>query len=237
MPTDSTNPTWIEPPPKKGGMGCVGRGCVFSALAGVLVVLLFVLGSYLFVSHGLVSKTPAKVPVKPLPQEELNQLNERIDTFRSSAPPVPSYTPVPGASATATPPETTATPSAVGNENELTLNAADINGLIAANPKSRGHAFVSLSGNTAHVQLSIPSGKIPGLPSGYLNGSFVITTNGPTPIGSLQVSRIETNGYPVPSSALFTTYRGQSVLGMAMEEAARYHVSTVEIRNGVVVLR
>ena len=43
-----------------------------------------------------------------------------------------------------------------------------------------------LSGNTATVQLSIPTDKIPGLPRGYLNGSFNITTDGPTPLSAFE---------------------------------------------------
>ena len=230
---DSTKPSWIEPPPKQEGLGCVGKGCLFGAAAGVLLVLLFVLGSYLFVTHSVVSKTPKPLPVQPLPEEQVSQLQERIDQFESTPPartPTPSSSPQPGE--TPTPASPTATP-----ERELTLSAADINGLIAANPKSRGHAFVSLSGNSAHVQLSIPTNKVPGAPKGYFNGSFVITTNGPTPISALQVSRIEANGYPMPSNILTMGFRGHSALGYALQAASKYNVSTAEIRNGVVILR
>jgi hypothetical protein len=229
MAIDSTKPSWIEPPPQQGGMGCFGKGCLIAAGAGVLLVLLFVLGSYLFVSHGLVSTKPRPLPAKPLPPEELSHLEARLDDFKSTAPaPTPAVSTVP---------TETSTPGASPSpERELTLNAADINGLIAANPKSRGHAFVSLSGNTAHVQLSIPSAKVPGVPKGYLNGSFIITTNGPTPISALQVSHMEANGYPMPSGILSTSFRGQSPLGYALQAASKYNVSTAEIRNGVVVL-
>jgi hypothetical protein len=229
MATDSTKPTWIEPPPKQGGMGCVGKGCLFGGLAAVLILLLVVLGSYLFVSHALVSSKPAPLPVKPLPKQELTQLQDRLDEFKATPPaatPTPASSIAPGATPSPTP----------GPEHQLSLSATQINGLIAANKHSRGHAFVTISGNTAHVELSIPTDKIPGIPRGYLNGSFIIETNGPTPISGLQVSKIEANGYPVPSSVLSTTYRGQSVMGMALETAASYNVSTVEIRNGVVLL-
>jgi hypothetical protein len=231
MAIDSTKPSWIEPPPQRSGMGCFGKGCLIAAGAGVLLVLLFVLGSYLFVSHGLVSTKPRPLPAKPLPPEELSHLEARLDEFKSTPPP-PAPTP-----AVSTVPTETPTPGVSPSpERELTLSAADINGLIAANPKSRGHAFVSLSGNTAHVQLSIPSAKVPGVPKGYLNGSFIITTNGPTPISALQVSHMEANGYPMPSGILSTSFRGQSPLGYALQAASKYNVSTAEIRNGVVVL-
>ena len=67
-------------------------------------------------------------------------------------------------------------------------------------------------------------------------GRFTITTNGPTPISALQVSRIQANGFPVPSGVLSMSYRGQSILGLAMDAAAPYNVSTAEIRDGAVIL-
>jgi hypothetical protein len=77
---------------------------------------------------------------------------------------------------------------------------------------------------------------VPGFPKGYLNGTFRITTNGPTAVNALQVSKIQANGFPVPSSVLSMSYRGQSILGIAMQAAAPYHVSTAEIRDGAVIL-
>jgi len=127
-------------------------------------------------------------------------------------------------------------PATPAPERQLVLTADEINGLISANGKSRGHAYVSLSGNTAHVQVSISSDKVPGFPPGYLNGSFTITTNGPTPISALQVSKIQANGLPVPSGVLSMSYRGRSFLSYAMEAAAPYNVSTAEIRDGAVIL-
>ena len=59
-----------------------------------------------------------------------------------------------------------------------------------------------------HVQISISSDKVPGFPRGYLNGSFTITTNGPTPISALQVSKIQANGLPVPSGVALNELPG-----------------------------
>jgi hypothetical protein len=52
----------------------------------------------------------------------------------------------------------------------------------------------------------------------------------------LQVSKIQANGFPVPSGILSMSYRGQSIMGMALDAAAPYNVSTAEIRDGVVIL-
>ncbi len=234
MPTDSTNPTWIEaPPPKKSGMGCAGKGCLFLVAFALLTVVVIGLGGYLLFSGG---SKPTPLPIEDLPPAQLTEVQERVDQFQT-APTTPSYTPTPSGAPEATSeatPEPAATPD---TGRRLTLSGSEINGLISANPKSRGHAYVSVSGNTAQVQMSISSDKVPGFPKGYLNGSFTITTDGPTAINSLQVSKIQANGFPVPSGVLSMSYRGQSILGIAMDAAAPYNVSTAEIRDGVVILR
>jgi hypothetical protein len=86
------------------------------------------------------------------------------------------------------------------------------------------------------VQISVPSDKVPGVSRGYLNGTFQITTNGPTPINDLRVSKIRANGYPVPAGILTMSVGGQSVLSYALGGAAPYNVSTAEIRDGNVIL-
>lgn len=230
MPTDSTKPSWIEPPPPppRKGIGCFGKSCLFLVAFAVLTIVLIGLGSYLLFSGG---SKPTALPIEELPPAQLSTVQQRVDQFEAT-PATPSQTPLPATSTPAAPNETP-TPAP---ERQLVLSAGEINGLIAANPKSRGHAYVTISGNTANVRVSIPSEKVPNFPRGYLNGSFTITTNGPTPISALQVSKIQANGFPVPSGILSMSYRGQSVMGMAMDAAAPYNVSTAEIRDGAVVL-
>ena len=226
MPTDSTNPSWIEPPPpQRGGMGCFGKGCL-----ALIVICLLVVGSCFVIVRSFTHAKPVSLPVEELAPPALSDVQQRIDQFQAT-PPAPS----PAASAAPNEtPEPTPPPATPGRE--LIVSAGEINGMISANPKSRGHAFVTLSGNTADVQISISSEKVPGFPRGYLNGRFSITTDGPTPLSALRVSKIQANGYPLPSGILSATYRGQSILGIALEAAAPYNVSSAEIRDGVVVL-
>jgi len=230
----ANNPTWIEAPPaQKDGPGCFGKGCLLFVALALIGVLLIGLGSYWFVGHEVVAKEPARIPVEEISHDQLSDLNHRVEQFRAT-PPTPQPTVAPSVANEAPTP----TPSvSTGSERQLIVTASEINGIIAANKKARGHAYVSLSGNTATVQLSIPTDKMPGLPPGYLNGSFNITTNGPTPITGLRVSRVEANGYSVPSGITSWSYRGQSLMGYAVQAVAPYKVNTVEVVDGKVIAR
>ena len=227
MPTDSTKPTWIEPPPqKRGGTGCFGKGCL-----ALIVICLIVAGCLFLIARSFTTAKPVVLPIEELSPQTLADVQQRVDQFVANT---PAPTPVASVAPDETPPPAPPPPSQP--ERELRMSASEINGLISANRKSRGHAYVSLSGNTANVQIGISPGKVPGFPKGYLNGTFAITTDGPTPISALRVSKIQANGFPVPSGVLSMSYRGQSILGIALDAAAPYNVSTAEIRDGVVVL-
>ena len=221
---------WIEPPPPEPrGLGCLAK----SVLVLLALAICFVIGTYFFISHGLVASQPVQLPVEELAPEKLTEVQQRIEQFQNAPPAVVTPTPVPAdTSAPTPPPAAEATPAG----RQLVLSASEINGLIAANKNARGHAFVSLDGDTANVQISIPSDKVPGVPKGFLNGTFAIKTDGPTSIGALQVSKLHANGYPVPSSVLSMTYRGQTLLSYALGAASPYNVSSAEVRDGTVIL-
>jgi hypothetical protein len=225
----TANPTWFEPPPpQKKRLGRFAKGCLFTLILGVLFLLLAGGAGYFFFSHG---KATA-LPIEKISPEALSDVEQRIERFKSA----PSQH-VPEQPEQPKPPEPTGTPSgeepAQAPKKELRLTASEINGMIAADPRARGHAYVTMSGNTAKVQVSIPTAQLPGMPLGYLNGTFSITTTGPTPLETVQVSKVQANGLPVPSGVLSWTYGGRSLLGYALDALAPYNVSRAEIRNGV----
>lgn len=222
----AANPIRLEaPPPQKKGLGCFGKGCLLTLILGLLFLLAGGGAGYFLFSHG----KPAALPVEKISPEALADVEQRVEQFKAAPSQPPPEQPKP--------PEPTGTPSgeepAQAPKKELRLTAGEINGMIAANPKARGHAYVALSGNTANVQISIPSAQLPGMPRGYLNGTFSITTNGPAALGAVQVSKVQANGLPVPSAVLSLSYRGRSLMGYALDALAPYNVSKAEIRDGV----
>ena len=223
----SNNPTWIEPPPapQKNGFGCFAKGCLVTLVLCILFFLLAGGAGYFVFSHG----KAAALPIEKISPEALSDVKQRIEQFKS-APAQPLPEPTPAAEPAASP---SSEQPAQSPKRELKLTASEINGLIAANSKAQGHAYVSMSGNTATVQVSVPTDKLSGLPRGYLNGTFSLTTNGPTSLESVQVSKVQANGLPMPSDILSWGYRGRSLTGYAFGALAPYNVNRVEIRDGV----
>lgn len=118
-------------------MGCFGKSCLFLVAFGILTVVVIGLGSYLLVSGG---SKPEPLPIEELPPAQLSEVRQRVDQFEAMpAPPTPAFTPAPAAEPDATPEPAAPTPPPT--ERELVLSAGEINGLIAANKKSRGHAY------------------------------------------------------------------------------------------------
>lgn len=224
----AANPIPLEPPPsQKKGLGCFGKGCLVTLSLGLLFLLLVGAGFFFFFSHG----KPAALPVARISPAALADVEQRVEQFKEAPrqPQPPEQQPAP-AEPTATPADEEQAPVP---KKELRLTVGEINGMIAANRKASGRAFVSMSGNTATVQISIPGTQLEGLPLGYLNGTFSITTNGPTPLEGIQVSKVQANGVPIPSAVLSMGYRGRSFLSYAYDALAPYNVSRAEIRDGV----
>jgi hypothetical protein len=215
--------SYIEAAPKRK-RGCLGLGCATLLIIGVLLIAALGVGGYFFLSRGYLASEPTAIPVEEIPDEQLADTKQRIEEFKSGVREQPAAE-VAAAATTATAP-----PSAPRQQ----ISAAEINGLIAANKRARGHAYVTLSGNTATVQISLAADKI-GLEGRYLNGSFAIKTDGPTPLDRIAVNKIEANGMPVPSGILQWRYRGRTLLGYGVEALAPYNVKTLEIRDGVLM--
>jgi hypothetical protein len=215
-----TTATHIQAPPPRKRAGCFGCGCLTLVIGGILLLGAIGVGGYFFVNRGYLADEPAAIPVEELPPEQLAEARQRIEDFKAGTPTQP-----------VAPSSTTSAPAPAGQRQ---ISGAEINGLIAANKRARGHAYVTLQGNTATIQVSIPVEKL-GLDGRYLNGSFVIKTNGPTRLQDIEISKVEANGLPLPSNVLHWQYRGRSLIGYAVDALEPYNVKTLEIRDGNVI--
>ena len=140
---------------------------------------------------------PANLPVKELPPEQLQDVQQRVDQFDATpAAPIPtncrhqSRRKLVQDPKLRRPRRTTEAEFSPARQLSFLSALPEINGLISSNPKSRGHAYVSLSGNTATVEVSVPCQQGAGVPTGRLCERNLpgISTDGPTPISALQVS-------------------------------------------------
>src|SRR3954470_20892568 len=163
--------TWIEPPPKQRGSGCLGKGCITLLVFILLLAAAFFIGGYVGVRYVVTSTTPRQIPQVETSEAEQQAVQTRWEGFQATVNNPPSAVPPTSETATA------ATPVPA---NRIELTAGDINQLIAANRKARGKAFVSIENNVLRAQISVPLDKV-GFRGRFLNGELQIK---PAPDGN-----------------------------------------------------
>jgi hypothetical protein len=226
----------VEPPPKRG-MGCFAKGCLILIVLAILLVVVGVGGSYWSLRHVYLSDKPALIPEASTPSETTGAatpgetsvatpskrtaavVRERLDTMKNAAP--------------------------AHERTGVELTAADINSLIASNRKSAGMASVSIDGNVAQVQVSIPLERLDapfrnafGPGQRYLNGTVTIVAPPGTNASNVQLSGVTVNGHPFPTGLLDWGLLGvgPSLRSYVMKYASQYGVIDGEIRDGKVIL-
>ena len=215
-------------------MGCFAKGCLILIAFGILLVVAGI-GTFWSLGHIYLSDKPAPIPEASGPNET------------SAA--------MPGETSVATPSETSATVrerldtiKSAARAHEQTgaeFTAGDINALIAANPKSRGTAFVRIDGNVGQVQLSIPLERfdVPfrnafGLGDRYLNATVTIVAPPGTNANNVQLREVTINGHSFPTDLLDRRLLGvgQSLRSYVIKYANQYGVTGGEISDGKVIL-
>ena len=223
--------SWIEPPPKQKGMGCLGKGCLLIILFLLLLVVAFVIGFY-------VGTKPREIPQVQTSEDEQNAVRTRWDEFEAASrneqvmnPPVPTLSPLPDVTP---PPDVTPTPVATpASANRIELTANDINQLIARGRRTRGKAFVSIDNDVARVQVTIPLEKV-GFRGRYLNGEFAIRASPDRNPRNLQVTQMSLTG--VPDGVLNSLLGARSVQSYVDEFASEHGIATFTIENNKVIL-
>ena len=216
--------SWIEPPPKQKGMGCLGKGCLLIVAFLVLLVVAFVIGFY-------VGTKPREIPQVQTSEDEQNAVRARWDEFEAAnRNEQVMSSPVPLSAAPDGTPVPDATPA---SPNRIELTANDINQLIARGRHTRGKAFVSIDNDVARVQVTIPLEKA-GFRGRYLNGEFAVRAPPDHNPRSLQITQMSLTG--VPNGVVNTLLGAHSVRSYVDEFASEHGITTFTIENNKVIL-
>src|SRR5262245_31366707 len=204
--------TWVEAPPRKKGLGCLGRGCltllIFAIVLGIACFAgmywglhrhsaLFY-GSYWLAKTRSIAQAPAQVSQFNGSDQQIQRVRERWQEFEQK--------------------------TRAGQPAEIELSADDINALIATSEEIRGKVFASIDGDQLRLQASVPIGGLLGRPGYYFNGDVIIELKGVQSPDNPQFSRITINGERVPTDFLEWKYRSKHVREYLTEQRNAYEV-------------
>jgi hypothetical protein len=224
--------SWIEPPPKRKGIGCFGKGCLLTVVFLILLAVAFFVGVY-------TGTKPREIPQVQTSEDEQSAVRARWEEFEARSQndqvmsPAPVSTPLRAAEETSPPdvvPSPVATPA---SPNRIELTANDINQLISSSRKAQGKAFVSIDNDVARVQLTIPLDKV-GFRGRYLNGEFAVRASPDRNPRNLQITQVSLTGVP---DAVVNTLLGSHSLNSYVDEfASKYGIMSLTIENNKVIL-
>jgi hypothetical protein len=219
--------SWIEPPPKQKGMGCLGKGCLMFVIFVFLLAAAFFIGGYAGVRYVVTSTEPREIPQIETTEVEQQAVQERWENFKESRnlPPVPVPEEPPVEGATPAPPPSSA--------NRIELTASDINQLISASRNLRGKAFVSIENNVARIRVSVPLEKV-GFRGRFLNGEFEARAAADGNPRNLQVTEVSMGG--VSEKVLNALLGFRSVGSYIDQYASEYDISSVKIENNTAII-
>jgi len=228
------NPATTPPPPQKGGLGCLGRGCLTGVGLVIFLAIAFVGGTYWAVLH-LRDKYSAPEPL------ELPEVSES-DLVANEPAAVPAPAPLPDATVAPTPVPLqkrwkTFEKAKKQNENaNIILTAGEINALLSANPKTRGRGFVWIENDVGHVRFSVPLDKVYTMAGRYLNGEATVEPSSDGNPMSARITNIIINGEPVSDSVLDRRLFGWSSMRMEINKwLAQERITSFTIENNRVV--
>ena len=220
--------SWIEPPPKQKGMGCLGKGCLMFFIFIILLAAAFFIGGYAGVRYVVTSTEPREIPQIESSEAEQHAVKERWEEFKSSrnmttatvtqdAPPVEGETPAPAPS----------------SANRIDLTASDINSMISGSRKLRGKAYVSIENNVARIQVSVPLEKV-GFRGRFLNGEFQARAAADGNPRNLEVTEVSLGG--VSEKVLNALLGFRSVRSYVDQYASEYDITSLKIENNTVMI-
>ena len=216
--------SWIEPPPKQKGMGCLGKSCLLFVIFVILLAVAFFIGGYAGVRYVITSTTPREIPQIETSEADQRAVENRWEEFTHSRN-------ITSATLSQDPPVEGATPAPSANRIELT--ASDINQLIAGSRRLRGKAFVSIENNVARVQVSVPLEKV-GFRGRFLNGEFQARAAPDGNPRNLEVTEVSLGG--VSEKVLNALLGFRSLRSYTDQYASEYDITRLAIENNTVII-
>ncbi len=205
------NASWIEPPPPQRSMGCFGRGCLIFVVFILVLAAAFAAGTFLAVRYLRTSyfvTAPAELPASNATDQERELVRAKWYEFERAA--------------------------RAHTASRVELTADELNALISSERDLRGKAFVSIEGNTARLQLSIPLSFSRLMKGRYMNAECTVQSDPDGVPANAHITSVIVNGKPVAEDVL--DYRGpygfRHYLEQWSEQAA---LKTFEIKDGKVI--
>lgn len=223
--------SWIEPPPPRKGMGCLGKGCLLIIVFLILLGVAFVIGFY-------VGTKPKEIPQVQTSEDEQAAVRARWDEFEAARnepvlSPAPTPTPAPAPDETP-PPEVEPSPVPTPpSPNRIELSASDINALISSSRKARGKGFVSIDNDVARVQISYPLEKV-GFRGRSLNAELAIRPSPDRNPRNLQITQVSLGG--IPDGMLNALVGSRSAQSYVDDFISEHGITSFTIENNKVIL-
>ncbi len=210
-----------DQPTTKARRGCLFYGCITGVVCLVAILVAFLLGLHLFkkMLNEFTDTQPMPLPSVQMPAAQVEQVQRHVDAFREAL------------RAGKTPPA-------------LELSSDEINALIANDPEFqglRGKLYVTLEGDKAKGQLSVPMSHI-GLPlfhGRYLNGAGTLSVSFQN--GNLRITpqEILVKGKPLPR-VYMERIRSENLAAQANNDPrsaeALGRLQSIEIKDGKLVI-
>ncbi|MDP1587630.1 MAG: hypothetical protein Q8M07_07815 [Prosthecobacter sp.] len=204
-----------QPETEKKKLGCVGKGCLFSLLAVVVLVLGLTIAGFFGVKNALLSDKPVELPkIVDLPAQQA-ELRTKWESFVK---------------------ESLENKAADSKKFlSLTYTQDELNQLIAANQKARGRFHLTIKDNIGRIQVSFPLTKMP-FAGKFLNAETEVKSpEGRDPL-KLRLDKLSINGVQVPESGLNAVFGGKSIHHYLEMYVQDFGLTGFAIENGSVVL-
>ncbi len=222
-------PVYPPPPPNpapRGGLGCVAKGCVVLLIVGLLGgAVLGGLGYWAWSqARGFTADHPEAVPILEATDAQAAEVAARVKAFSDTV--------------------------GRGGRATLTLSAADLNAIVARDPKyrdARGRVFFAIVKDALHTRVSVPLDGIPTFKGRWFNGEAGLDVRFVDGELTLKPVSLEVGGKPVSKATLraMSTPEAMQQLNQGLRDKMRKDpkfeedlrkVESIDIKNNQLVI-